>query len=139
MSYGNNVTEVGNLTRDPELRFTNSGMAVTSGGIAINYKHKDKEEVSFFDWTAFGEFGEHVAESLTKGMRVIIVGRLQQRSWETAEGDKRSKVEIVVENMGPDLRWATCEVTRSERADGGGGGGGRRDQPPVDTYDEEPF
>lgn len=151
MAAGNNITVVGNLTRDPELRFTNSGMAVATCGMAVNYRRQKQgeweEEVSFFDVTAFGDLGENVAESLNKGNRIIVSGRLQQRSWETQDGDKRSKVEIVADEIGPSLRWATADVTKTERRDGGSGGGGGQGRPVANEpssgggsdYDEEPF
>lgn len=153
MAAGNNITVVGNLTRDPELRFTNTGMAVATCGLAVNYRRQKQghweEEVSFFDVTAFGEMGENAAESLNKGNRVIVTGRLQQRSWETQDGDKRSKVEIVADEIAPSLRWAIAEVKKVDRrdADGGGasGGNGGGSARPIPNeagggdYDEEPF
>jgi single-strand DNA-binding protein len=115
------VTIVGNLTRDPDLRFTASGRGVTSFGVAVNRRWMNKttndweEQVSFFNVTAWAELGENVAASLTKGNRVIVTGRLEQRSYTTKEGDERSTVEIVADSIGPDLRWATCTVERTER------------------------
>ncbi len=153
MAFDNNVIVVGNITRDPELRFTPGGMAVASFGLAWNRRRQDgEEETSFFDVTCFRNLAENVAESLTKGARVIVYGTLQQRSWETSDGDRRSKVEILADDVGPSLRWATAEVTRNEYrggaqagapSAGGGGGGGRGPAPaaappPYDT-DEEPF
>ena len=122
MSAGNHVTEVGNLTRDPELRFTNNGQAVTSFGIAVNRRWKNRDDeweeaVSFFDVTVWREQAENVAESLQKGDRIFVTGRLDQRSWEDEDGNKRSKVEIVADAVGPSLRWATAEVTKNERSD----------------------
>lgn len=122
MSAGNTVTLVGNATRDPELRFTSNGQAVTSFGLAVNRRWKNKDDeweeaVSFFDVTVWREQAENVAESIEKGSRVFVTGRLDQRSWETDEGDKRSKVEIVADEVGPSLRWATAEVTKNERSD----------------------
>lgn len=138
------VTLVGNLTRDPELRFTQSGRAVAQLGIAVNRRYQVngewKEEVSFFDIVAWGELGENVSASGGKGMRVIVVGRLQQRSWTTEDDEKRSKVEIVADSIGPDLRWATCEVLKTERAPANGDPGPTHpadSAPPVP--DEEPF
>ena len=114
MSAGNSITIVGTLTRDPELRFTPSGQGVASFGVAVNRRWQNKqtneweEAASFFDVVAWGTLGENVAECLTKGTRVIVDGRLDQRSWETEGGDKRSKVEIVADEVGPSLRWATA-------------------------------
>ena len=150
MSNGNSVTVIGNLTRDPELRFTPSGAATCTTGIAVNRRWKNnqtnewEEATSFFNLVLWRDLAEHFAESCTKGARVIVSGRLEQRSWETQEGDKRSMVEIVVDEIGPSLRWATAQVTKVERQDGGGrrGGGGRQaaNEPPDGYgYDEEPF
>lgn len=125
------ATIVGNLTRDPELRFTPSGQPTCSFGVAVNRVWTDrqtnerKESTSFFDVVCWGELAEHVATSLQKGARVVVVGRLDQRSWETQENEKRSKVEITAEEVSPSLRWATCTVTRASRDQQGGG------QPPV--------
>jgi single-strand DNA-binding protein len=114
----NTVTIVGNCTREPELRFTASGQAVTGFGIAVNRRFgkgdQAKEETSFFDVTAWGTLGENVAESIQKGARVIITGRLEQQTWEK-DGDKKSKVQIVADAIGPELRFATAVVSRTER------------------------
>jgi single-strand DNA-binding protein len=157
MASDNTVTVVGNITRDPELRFTPSGQAIATFGIAVNRRWQNRqtqeweEAVSFFDVTAWAQLGENVSESLTKGTRVVVSGRLDQRSWETQDGEKRSKIEIVADEVAPSLRWASAQVVRNERrsADGptrGGGGGGGASQapppaePPADyNYDEEPF
>ena len=146
MSAGNSVTIVGTLTRDPELRFTPSGQGVASFGVAVNRRWQNKqtneweEAVSFFDVVAWGTLGENVAECLTKGTRVIVDGRLDQRSWETEGGDKRSKVEIVADEVGPSLRWATATVSKNERRETSGGQAAKRDrQPAAYSRDEEPF
>jgi len=118
----NSVTLVGNITRDPELRFTASGQGVASFGLAVNRRYREgnewKEETSFLDVVCWRELGENVCESLSRGARVIVVGRLEQRSWETADGDKRSKIEVVADSVGPDLRWATAVVTKIQRSGG---------------------
>jgi single-strand DNA-binding protein len=115
------VTIVGNLTRDPELRFTTGGRGMASFGVAVNRRYQVngewQEQVSFFNVTAWGTLGENLSASLTKGSRVIVTGRLEQRSYETKEGEKRSVVEIVADEMGPSLRWARCEVERITRDD----------------------
>ena len=132
MGFDNTVTVVGNITRDPELRFAQSGMAIAQFGVAWNRRRQDQEdEVSFFDVTCFRQLAENVAESLKKGARVVVYGTLQQRSWETDHGDRRSKVEILADEVAPSLRWATAEVTRNEPRGGGdqrseGGRGGQR-------------
>jgi single-strand DNA-binding protein len=124
---GNSVTLVGNLVEDPELRFTPSGVAMAKIRVAVNRRWRDQqdqwqEETSFFGGTLWREAAENAAESLQKGMRVIITGSLEQRSWETQEGDKRSIVEIRIEELGPSLRWATASVTKAPRSDSFGGG-----------------
>ncbi|MEA2826109.1 MAG: single-strand DNA-binding protein [Actinomycetota bacterium] len=132
MSNGNSVTLVGNVTRDPELRFTPSGQANASFGLAVNRVWNDrqtnerKEAVSFFDVVCWREMAENVSESITKGARVVVTGRLEQRSWDGADGERRSKIEIIADEIGPSLRWATAEIRKNDRrgpADGGGGGG----------------
>ena len=152
----NSVSVVGNATRDPELRFTPSGQAIATFGIAVNRSWRNKqsneweEAVSFFDVTCWAQMAENVAESVTKGTRVLVSGRLEQRSWETNDGEKRSKVEIVADEIGPSLRFATAGVTKNERRggdfEGGGGGGGNsapravtNEAPAGYSNDEEPF
>jgi len=154
MANGNNVTVIGNCTRDPELRFTAGGQAVASFGLAVNRRWQNRqtneweEVVSFFDVTCWAQLAENVAESITKGSRIIVSGRLDQRSWETQDGDKRSKIEIVADEIGPSLTYATAQVVRNERREGFDGGSGGASSAPrapqnsapagYDT-DEEPF
>lgn len=127
MGFDNTVTVVGNVTRDPELRFAQSGMAIAQFGVAWNRRRQDQEdEVSFFDVTCFRQLAENVAESVRKGARVVIYGTLQQRSWETDGGDRRSKVEILADDVAPSLKWATAAITRNERPGGGDYRGGHR-------------
>jgi single-strand DNA-binding protein len=151
----NTVTVIGNVTRDPELRFTPSGQAIATFGLAVNRRWQNRqtqeweEQVSFFDVTCWAQLGQNVSDTLVKGSRAIVTGRLEQRSWETDQGDKRSKVEIIADEVGPSLRWATAEITRNERtgpSDGGSSGGGAAAPRPVQNeapagYDpnEEPF
>lgn len=129
MAADNNVTLTGNITRDPELRFTPSGQAVATFGLAVNRRWQNRqtneweEQVSFFDVKCWAQMAENVSESLGRGTRVVVSGRLEQRSWETDNGDKRSKVEVVADEIAPSLRWATAQITKNERSDGGGGGG----------------
>jgi len=124
----NNVTLVGNLVDDPELRFTPSGVAMAKIRFAVNRRYQSggewQEETSFFGGTCWRDVAENVAESLQKGSRIIVTGSLEQRTWETQEGDKRSVVEIRIDDIGPSLRWATATVTRTPRSDGGYSGGG---------------
>ena len=129
MAYGNIVEITGNVTRDPELRFAQSGVAIVQFGVAWNRKVNEVDEAHFFDVVAFRELAENVSQSITKGMRVVVAGRLQHRTWETDEG-KRSKVEIVADEICPSLRWASASVTRNERNDGGGGGRSKGDPGP---------
>jgi single-strand DNA-binding protein len=154
---GNSVTLVGNVTRDPELRFTPSGQATASFGLAVNRVWNDrqtnerKEAVSFFDIVCWREMAENASESLTKGSRIIVTGRLEQRSWEGQDGEKRSKIEVVADEIGPSLRWATAEVRKNDRRGPGEGApayNGARpaanapsSAPPPPTYDygDEPF
>lgn len=126
MASDNTVTLVGNITDDPELRFTPSGAAVANFTVAVNrrFKSGDRWEDKldgFFRCSCWREMAENVAESLQKGARVVVVGRLTQRSWEDQEGNKRSAVEIQVDEVGPSLRWATAAVQKSQRTGGGGG------------------
>ena len=155
MPTDNAVVLVGNVTRDPELRFTNTGQATATFGLAVNRRWQNRqtqeweEATSFFDIVCWREMAENVSESLARGSRVIVAGRLEQRSWESQEGERRSKVEVVADEVGPSLRWATAQVTKNDRrgpSDGGGGGGGGRGgrQPapmhePAYSGDEEPF
>ena len=119
----NTVTIIGNLVDDPELRFTPSGVAMAKLRVAVNRRWQDgngewQENTSFFSGTCWREAAENAAESLQKGMRVIVSGRLEQRSWETQEGDKRSVVEIQIDEIGPSLRWATASVSKTPRSGG---------------------
>lgn len=129
MAYDNTVTITGNMTRDPELRFSQTGMPIATFGMAWNKKRQDREEedVSFFDVVCFYSLAENAAESLQKGMRVIVNGHLQYRSWESPEGGTRSKVEIIANEVSPSLRWATADVRRNEYRGGGEGYRGRQE------------
>ena len=148
----NTITVVGNLTRDPELRFTQTGRARALLGVAVNRRwmnrqtNEREEQVSFFNVVCWADLAENVSESLSKGNRVVISGRLEQRSWETQDGEQRSVVEIVADEIAPSLRWATAEITRSPRDSGGGRDrrssgpgwqGGER--PAQHAPEEEPF
>ena len=116
-------TLVGNATRDPELRFTSSGQAVASFGLAVNRKWTNKatdeteESTTFIDCVAWGTLGENVSESISRGNRIIVTGRLEQRSWETDSGETRSKIELIADEVSPSLRWATAQITRNERTE----------------------
>lgn len=123
------ITVVGNLTADPELKFTQSGVALASFTIASTPRTFDKQtnewkdgEGLFLRCTAWRDLAEHVAASLAKGVRVIAKGNLSQRSYETREGEKRTSYEFDVDEIGPSLRYATAQVTRSQRSGGGQGG-----------------
>ena len=155
MSNGNSVSLVGNVTRDPELRFTPTGQPNANFGLAVNRRWQNRqsgeweEQVSFFDIVCWGDMAENVGESLTKGSRVLVSGRLQQRSWETQNGEKRSKIEVVADEVGPSLRWATATITKVDRRGPDSGGGQSYNQAPAAEappasdagygQDEEPF
>lgn len=117
----NNVTVIGNLTRDPEISYTSGGSALAKFGLAVNRRWQNRqtqewdEATSFFDVTCWGNLAENVDNSLNKGDRVIVTGRLEQRSWETEHGDKRSKVDIVANDVGPALSRGVATVERTER------------------------
>jgi single-strand DNA-binding protein len=151
---GNNITIVGNITRDPELRFTPSGQANARLGVAVNRRWQDKgsgewqEATSFFDVVCWRELAENVSESLKRGARVVVTGRLEQRTYEREGGEKRSVVEIIADEVAPSLRWATAKVEKTERRSagepgGGGSGYGRSapvgEPPPYDDFGDEPF
>src|SRR5438445_9300173 len=124
MALGNQVTLTGNLTDDPELRYTPAGVPVAGFTVAMNRRTRDPVtnewkdgETSFIRCNVWRQQAENAAESLSKGTRVIVVGRLRQRSWEK-DGQKRSTVEVEIEHVGPSLEWATASVTKSARGDG---------------------
>jgi single-strand DNA-binding protein len=163
------ITVVGNLTADPELRFTPSGAAVANFTVASTPRTFDRQsnewkdgEALFMRCNVWRQAAENVAESLTRGARVVVTGRLKQRSFETREGEKRTVVELEVDEIGPSLRYATAKVNKVSRGSGGGdfggggyggGGGGRGSSggsddpwgsaPPASgggsSYDEPPF
>jgi single-strand DNA-binding protein len=125
------ITVIGNLTADPELRFTPSGAAVANFTVASTPRMFDRQtnewkdgEALFLRCSIWREAAENVAESLTRGSRVIVSGRLKQRSFETREGEKRTVVELEVDEIGPSLKYATAKVNKASRSGGGGGGFG---------------
>jgi len=125
------ITVIGNLTADPELRFTPSGAAVANFTVASTPRMFDRQtnewkdgEALFLRCNIWREAAENVAESLTRGSRVIVSGRLKQRSFETREGEKRTVVELEVDEIGPSLKYATAKVNKASRSGGGGGFGG---------------
>ena len=117
------TTIEGNLTREPEIRYSTTGLASTTLGVAVNRRWKNQatdaweEETAFFDVVCFKELAENVALTCTKGMRVLVTGRLSMRQWADDEGSKRTKIEIVAQDLGPSLRFATAEVARLSRSD----------------------
>ena len=141
MATDNTVVVVGNLTDDPELRFTPQGVAVANFRLAVSRRVKDESgqwkdgETSFFRISCWRQLAENVAESLTRGSRTMVAGRLRMRQWETQEGEKRSVVEIEADEVGPSLKWATAKVEKTSRGGGGGGrdGGGASDEWGTDT------
>jgi single-strand DNA-binding protein len=131
MAGDTNITVIGNLTDDPELRFTPSGAAVAKFRVASTPRFMDKTsgewkdgEPLFLACTVWRQAAENVAESLQRGARVILSGRLRQRSYETREGEKRTVIELEVDEIGPSLRYATAKVQKMSRTSGGGGGFG---------------
>lgn len=134
------ITVVGNITDDPELRFTPSGAAVANFTVASTPRTMNRQtnewedgEALFLRCSIWRQAAENVAESLQKGARVIVQGRLKARTWETREGEKRTSFEVDVDEIGPSLKWATAKVTRAQRSGGGGGGyggGGQQSQQP---------
>ena len=131
MAGDTTITVIGNLTGDPELRFTPSGAAVANFTVASTPRQFDRQtnewkdgDTLFLRCSIWREAAENVAESLTKGMRVLASGRLVQRSYETREGEKRTVYELQVDEVGPSLRYASAKVTRAQRSGGGGGGFG---------------
>jgi|ERR1017187_3279503 single-strand DNA-binding protein len=148
----NSITVVGNVTRDPELKFLNSGQAAVRLSVAVNRRWQNKqtqeweERVSYFEVQGYGALAENAANSLAKGTRVIVTGRLEQRSWETENGDKRSIVEINADEIAPSLRYATAVVTKTPRPEGSNFSSGdraasapRANEPSTYAFDEEPF
>lgn len=139
----NFVQIIGRLARDPELRFTQGGHAVCSFGLAWSPRKKNATtgewedgETSWFNCTAWRDLAEHVAASLVKGNRVIVTGQVRSRDWEDKDGNKRTSVEIDVQDCGPTLRFADASVEATQRSSGGGGGG----KAPEPIYgEEEPF
>jgi single-strand DNA-binding protein len=124
------ITVIGNLVADPELRFTPSGAAVANFTVASTPRTFDRQteewkdgEALFLRCNVWRQAAENVAESLTRGARVVVQGRLKQRSFETKEGEKRTVIELEVDEIGPSLRYATAKVTRASRGDGGSAGG----------------
>lgn len=120
MSKDNFISIAGNVTRDPELRFTDSGTAVAAFSVALNERklvdgNWEDGDPTFVDVTAWQQLAENVAETVTKGTRVLVTGRIKQDNWETKEGDKRSKLKVIADDVTPSLRWATATVTRNER------------------------
>ena len=143
MSVDNSITITGNLTHAPELKYTPGGTALCQLGLACGHRRKNQqtqeweEDPGFYDVTVWSELAENVAESLTKGNRVTVTGRLSFRQWETEDGQKRSKVDIVADDVAASLRWATVGITRVTKE----GGGWQGDGAPEPTYDPgtEPF
>lgn len=146
MAGDTTITVVGNLTADPELRFTPSGAAVANFTVASTPRIYDRQsgewkdgEALFLRCNIWREAAENVAESLTRGARVIVTGRLKQRSFETREGEKRTVVEVEVDEIGPSLKYATAKVNKASRSGGGGysggggGGGGSRQSAPAQS------
>jgi single-strand DNA-binding protein len=131
----NTVTLVGNCGRDPEIRYTQGGQAKAEFGLAVSRRWNDRasgeqrEQTSWFNVVVWGQLAENVAESIAKGTRVIVTGRLEQRTWETDQGEKRNVVDVVADEVAPSLRWATAQVQKNDRRDGMAGGGAPQGRP----------
>ena len=157
MATDNFVQIIGNVTRDPELRYTTGGAAVCSFGIAYTPRRRNANgdwedgETSFFNCSARRDLGENIAASISKGNRVVVTGSVRARDWEDRDGNKRTSIEIDVDDCAPSLRWAQAQIERTSRSGGQGGGqgggggnadggGSPRQQSPDPVYgDEEPF
>jgi single-strand DNA-binding protein len=137
----NTVTLVGNVTDDPELRFTPSGRPVANFTVAVNRRYKNNEGNwedkldGFFRCSCWADMAENAADTLKKGTRVLVIGRLNQRSWEDQQGNRRSAVEVQVDEVGPSLKWARANITKTSRSSGSGGGGGF--SAPQDDYGQQ--
>jgi single-strand DNA-binding protein len=143
MAMNTYVHVVGNAVSDPSLRFTPNGTAVANFAIAVNNRRMNKQtnqwedgETEFFDVTCWSQMAENASESIVKGSRVMVWGRLQQQKWETEGGDKRSKIQIVADEVGPSLRWANATVVKNERREGGESQSRPANDPP---FEDEPF
>ena len=146
MAGDTNITVVGNLTADPELRFTPSGAAVANFTVASTPRIYDRQagewkdgEALFLRCNIWREAAENVAESLTRGARVIVHGRLKQRSFETREGEKRTVVEVEVDEIGPSLRYATAKVNKASRGGSGSGGFGSSSRQQSEKPADDPW
>ena len=149
MAFDNNVVIVGNVTRAPELRFIPSGIPVASFGLAWNQRSSQggEDKAHYFEVTCWRDLAENVAESISRGSRVVVYGRLDWSSWQNEGGEKRETVQIVADEVAPSIRWATAEVTkidrRSDNESGAGSSSGQGGQPTAGTGesfpDEEPF
>jgi single-strand DNA-binding protein len=115
----NSINVVGNLTGEPELRYTQSGTAMVSGSIASNRRYQVngewQEQTSYFNFTAWRELAENIASTMSKGMRVVATGRMEQKDWTDKDGNKRTSYDLVLDEIGPSLRWATAVVTKTDK------------------------
>lgn len=138
----NSITLVGNLPRDPEIRFTATGRAVASFSMGVSRRYQVngewQEQTSWFNVTAWGQLGENVAATLVKGSRVVVTGRLEQREYTSREGEKRTSIDVIADDIGPSLRWATATVVRTPKQDGQGGGANRPANPGTNPGTEAP-
>jgi single-strand DNA-binding protein len=138
----NTMTVVGNLTGEPELRFTANGAAMLTGSIADNRRYQVngewQEETSYINFIAWRELAENAAASLTKGARVVITGRLQQRDWTDKDGNTRKSYDLVVDEIAPSLRWATATVTKTVKSDGSPKPAAQASAP-AEYIEEDPF
>ena len=137
----NNITVVGSLGQPPELKFLNSGQAQLRISVAVTRKWQNKqtkeweEHVSWFTIIAYGSLAENAAQTLDKGSRVVVTGKLEQRSWETDDGSKRSVVEIIADDIAPSLRWATALIAKNPKPENGQA----QRRPAAESFTDEPF
>lgn len=140
----NSITVIGNLVEDPELRYTQSGVPMANIRVASSRRYQDRnqewqEDTAFFRGTVWREMAEQVSESLHKGDRVIIFGRIEQRDWEDNSGQKRSSLDLSIQEIGPSLRWATAKVNRISRGSTDSGSWGDSPQIPAGPVARDDF
>lgn len=143
---GTQITFVGNLTGDPETRFTPSGVSVTNFNVAVNHRTKNPAgewvdgEPTFYRVAVWREYGEHVADSLAKGDQVLVIGKLIVRTWEGEDGSKRKELDVSADEIGPTLRWATATLSKASRSSSPNGSGWTGDTQPTKggAFDEPP-
>ena len=139
----NHVTMTGNITRDPEIRFTNTGKSVTSFSIAVGRRYQVNgewtEQTSFFNVSAWGQLGENIAASASKGTRVTVTGRMEQREYQDKEGNKRQAVDLMADEVSASMKWATVAITRNPKSADATYAGKTAAASPTVESEESPF